>query len=282
MSKISMDKVKSSVSHGDMKNYKSMVLELMKDFHDFLKSHGIKYSLAFGTLLGAIRHNGYIPWDDDIDIILTGEEFQKLLAIVDEFNSDKYLVVKPLDDNPLGIARILKIYDKRACMKEYGVVPFDGPFIDVFSTIDVKNKESYAKEANKFRLYTTFYSFKTGRLSVSSYKSIGGHSHIIKILSYLYSKKSLKKKIDEYYKNRESKWCFSSFGSPKLYEKTWFEDCELHKFEEYEFYITTKYDAMLKADFGDYMKLPPVDERNPRHLIEISFNESFMDKNKKI
>lgn len=280
MSKISMDTVKSLISDEDIKKYKIMVLELMKDFHDFLKSHEIKYSLAFGSLLGAIRHNGYIPWDDDIDIILTGEEFQKLLAIVDEFNSDKYLVVKPLDDNPLGIARILKIYDKRACMKEYGLVPFDGPFIDVFSTIDVKTKEFYVKEANKFRLYTSLYSFKTGRLSSESYKSIGGHSYIIKLLSCLYKKNDLKKKLENYYLNKGSKFCFTSFGSPILYEKSWFDEYEPHKFEQYEFDIVKEYDAMLKAEFNDYMTPPPVENRNPHHLKYISFDESFIDKNK--
>lgn len=267
---------KSSISEEDMNRYKDMVLGIMKDFHDFMKSHGIKYSLAFGTLLGAIRHNGYIPWDDDIDIILSNEEFHKLLEVVDEFNSDKYLVVKPLEDTPLAISRLIKIYDKRACMKEYGVASFDGPFIDVFSTIDIEDKENYKKEADKFRFYTSLYSFKTGRVNAKTY--LGGHPYIFKMISLVYSKKYLKKKLKAYYDKSGSKWCISSFGSPILYDKSWFNSYKTHKFEQYEFDIVKDYDAMLKSDFNDYMTLPPVEKRNAHHLEKISFDESFINK----
>ena len=271
-----IEMMKSSISEEDMTKYKDMVLEIMKDFHDFLKSHNIKYSLEAGSLLGAIRHNGYIPWDDDIDIILNNEEFHKLLNVVDQFNSDKYLVVKPFDDTPLGLARLIKIYDKRACMKEYGVTTYDGPFIDVFSTIDIKNKDNVKKEADKFRLYTTLYSFKTGRVNTKTY--LGSHSWIMAIISCFYSKKRLVKNLKSYYDRTGSEYCITSFGLPIIYEKKWFNSYESHKFEQYEFDIISEYDACLKAHFDDYMKLPPVEKRNPHHLKFISFDESFIDK----
>ncbi len=269
-----VEMTKSSVFDEDMKKYKNMVLDIMKDFHVFMKIHGIKYSLAFGTLLGAIRHNGYIPWDDDIDIILTNEEFHKLLEVVDQFNSDKYLVVKPLDDSPFAFSRLIKVYDKRACMKEYGVATVGGPFIDVFSTIDVENKNNFKKEADEFRFYTSLYSFKTGRVNAQTY--LGGHPYIFKMISLLYSKRCLKKKIKAYYDKNGSRWCISSFGSPIVYDKAWFDSYEPHKFEQYEFDIVKDYDAMLKSEFNDYMNLPPVEKRNAHHLEEISFTESFV------
>lgn len=273
-----IESTSSSVSDEDIKRYKRMVLEIMKNFHDFLKKQGIKYSLAFGTLLGAIRHDGYIPWDDDIDIILTGEEFKKLMNVVDKFNNEKYLVVKPLDDNPLGISRMIKIYDKRACMKEFGVTQYDGPFIDVFSTIDITHFKKHKVDSAKFRLYTSLYSFKTGRINSKTH--LGRASFVLGVLSHFYSKKQLIKKISKYYNKTGAEWCITSFGSDLPYKKEWFNKYETHKFEQYEFNIVKRYDEVLKAEYGDYMQLPPIEKRNPHHLEQISFEESFLDKTK--
>ena len=274
-----IEMTKTAVTNEDIKKYKDTILNIMKDFHDFLTSHDIKYSLDGGSLLGAIRHNGFIPWDDDIDIILVKDEYNKLLKVINEFNSDKYLVLTPLEDNPLTFPRGIKIYDKRCCTKEYGVVEHSGPFIDVFTTIDINSEQTAKKEADKYRLLTTLYMFKINRVNTKTY--LGGHSYIMKILSLLISKKKLVKEIKKYYERNDSNICLTSFGSSFNILKSTFNEYETHKFEQYEFNIIKNYDYYLTRLYGDYMTPPPVEKQNQHHLISISFNESFIDKNRK-
>lgn len=92
-------------------------MNILYDFSEFLKSKNIKYSIAFGTLLGSIRHHGFIPWDDDVDIILYRDDFLKLLSVIKEFESERYSIVLPLDDSPLATPKMIKIFDKTVCIK---------------------------------------------------------------------------------------------------------------------------------------------------------------------
>lgn len=278
---IEPEKINSSITDEDMDAYKKCVLNILIDFDTFLKSKGIKYSLEGGTLLGAIRHNGFIPWDDDIDIGLNRKEFLKLLDVIDEFKSDVYDVYLPLEDSPLAIARMIKIYDKRTCIKEYGDRCYAGAFIDVFSRIDVKDESHKEKESNFYRLLTSILSFKNDRNEKGIYKTKSGK--IVLLLSKIVPKKWLKKKIESFYSaDYDGNLCFSSFGSNKYFRKEIFEKYTEHVFEGHMFPIIEDYDEYLTTVYGDYMKLPPEDERNPHHLEYLKFDENFNEKNKEL
>lgn len=276
---IEPDKVKSSITDEDMSAYKKCALNILIDFDKFLKSRGIKYSLEGGTLLGAIRHAGFIPWDDDIDIGLNRKEFLKLLKVIDEFKSDIYDVYLPLEDSPLAIARMIKIYDKRVCIKEYGDRCYVGAFIDVFSRIDVKSDFNKEKESNYYRLLTSILSFKNKRNEKGVYKTKSGQ--VVSLISTIVPRNWIKKKIENFYKSGyESALCYSSFGSNKYFRKDMFEKYTEHEFEGHMFPIIEDYDEYLTTVYGDYMKLPPEDERNPHHLEYLKFGEDFNVKNK--
>ncbi|MGM9958612.1 MAG: phosphorylcholine transferase LicD [Erysipelotrichaceae bacterium] len=271
-------KIRTKISDEEISAYKRCVLNILIDFDSFLKSKGIKYSLDGGTLLGAIRHNGFIPWDDDIDIALSREEFLKLLDVIDEFNSDVYEVYKPLDDSPIAISRMIKIYDKRTCIKEYGDRCYTGAFIDVFSRIDVSNNSKKERESNTYRLLTTLLLNKNGRLESGVYKTRSGQ--ICHILSKFVSKSYLKRRISSYYHlSANSEYCFSSFGNNKYFKKSLMDEYTEHIFEGHVFPIIKEYDEFLKALYGDYMKYPPESERNPHHLEYMNLSESYVQKN---
>lgn len=276
---IEIDKIKSQISPEQMEEYKKCILRILIDFDEFLKANGIKYSLDGGTLLGAIRHGGFIPWDDDIDIAMSREEFSKLLNIVDNFNSDIYEVVKPLDDSPLAVPRLIKIYDKRTCIKEYGDKYYAGAFIDVFSRIDISSDEKKERESNYFRLLTSLLMYKNDRLEIGTYKTRFGR--ITKIVSVLCSKKMLKKRIQaQYDRISDSNLCFSSFGNNKYFKKSYMDEFIECKFEGHTFPIIKEYHEFLTSLYGDYMELPPVDKRNPHHLEYLDLKESYIKKNK--
>jgi lipopolysaccharide cholinephosphotransferase len=275
---IDYESVATSVSEEDLSQYKNCVLSIMKDFHDFLMAHDIKYSLAFGTLLGAIRHNGFIPWDDDIDIILTNEEFHKLLKVIDAFNGDKYLVVKPLDDTYLAFPACIKIYDKRHSIKEYGSTHYNGPFIDVFSLIGVKSGKRLSLDLRRFNFYKAALMFKNKRFTKDNFLTT--HPGVYSFLSHCVSREHAKKVVNKYYdRTALSGLSVSSYGSPYLYPREWFLTYSLHKFESCEFMVTDRFDDFLKLNFGDYMILPPIEKRNPHHLESIYFDETFLAKN---
>jgi lipopolysaccharide cholinephosphotransferase len=275
-----LEKHKSQISDEAMSLYKERVLAIMRDFHLFLVDHGIKYSLAFGTLIGALRHDGFIPWDDDIDIILTNEEFHKLLKVVDEFNDDRYMVVKPLDDTPLAVPGMLKIYDKTACIQEFGVSAYSGPFIDVFSLISIKSEKKHKAAALRFKINAVLLMFKNKRFN--AHDALIDHAKALSFLSHFVSANHLKHNLKKYYdRDFESDLYIDSFGCMRVvYRSEMFSSYDLHKFGDYEFYIANGSDSFLKRTFGDYMTLPPVEKRNPHHLKYLSFEESFVDKNK--
>ena len=276
---IEPDKVKSSITDEDMSAYKKCVLNILIDFDKFLKNNGIRYSLDGGTLLGAIRHSGFIPWDDDIDIAMSREEFSKLLRVVDNFNSDIYEVVKPLDDSPIAVPRLIKIYDKRTCIKEYGEKYYTGAFIDVFSRIDVSSNERKERESNYYRLLTSLLMFKNDRHESGTYKTKSGK--IMKMLSVFFTKEMLKKRIQaQYDKVCDSDLCFSSFGTNKYFKKSFMDEFIECKFEGRTFPIIKEYHEFLTSLYGDYMQLPPVDKRNPHHLEYLDLKESYINKNK--
>ena len=74
----------------DEKKLKNYELDILNYFSDFCDNNNLKYFLAYGTLLGAIRHNGFIPWDDDIDVYMPGEDYYLLKKMIAKINNDKY------------------------------------------------------------------------------------------------------------------------------------------------------------------------------------------------
>ena len=257
--------------------YKKKLLNILIDFDVFLKKNNIKYSLFAGTLLGAIRHNGFIPWDDDIDIVVNKENYFKLLNVIENFESEKYKVVKPLDDTPLAIARVIKVYDRTSCIKEYGNNFYEGPFIDIFWMLDAPNK-SMKKYVNKYRFYTTLLAQKNDR--INNRNSITKSAKIIKFISFFISKKRIKKVLNNYYKsNFDNDMCFCSFGDLFFYKKEWFEKMIYHNFENESFPVIEDYHKSLTTRYGQYMVMPPVEARIPHHLEYFNGYEKFEEKN---
>ena len=233
------------------KEVQSECLKLMKTIHSFLEENGVRYSLACGTLLGAIRHNGFIPWDDDIDIMMDRENFVKFLACKEKLES-------------LSVIRELWVYrikDKASSKASVDIFVMDkAPKNRLFSKIKVfiikilqgmlKKNIDYSRYSFPYKVCLIFTSI-IGKLFSDDLKF-----SFYDRVSQIYGKKS------------EGLAGYNNLFKllNMRYKQNLLDYLVLHKFEDTDFYITSEYDSYLTIQYGDYMTPPPETDRKPLHI----------------
>lgn len=236
----------------DLTNVHNELLSMMKDVHKFCVAEGIEYSLAGGSLLGAVRHKGFIPWDDDMDIVMSRENYEKFRAAFPKF--DGYRI-----EREIWVPRIRR---------------GDGRFsIDVF-IFDNVPKNSFKRKYKVFRLKLLQGMMKK-KPDLKKY-GFGGKILILgsRFLGLFFT--------DDFKYRRYCKISASGNNAPsdyvcayndlyKLltvnYPKSATEHVVLMPFEDTEFYCMTGYDDYLTLQYGDYMTPPPESERVPMHGV---------------
>lgn len=256
---------------GDLlKRLQETELEILKVVTDFCDEKGIRYCLTSGTLLGAVRHNGFIPWDDDIDISMPRADYEKFLTYADDFIDGYEIVCTKLNNQyPIAIAKVRKC---DTVMKEPSMAHLDinhGVWIDVFPLDRVKSTQRLKRRAHNFNLLTTVINYK---LKVSNPKKI--KTKFICMALGLLSIKELDKirtRIMTAEECTDAKM-YTSFASnlgPSrlLFDESVYFPAKKIKFETEIFYAPAKIDVWLTGAYGDYMSLPPENERVNRHKV---------------
>lgn len=260
------------------KEIQEVELEILKTISDICREQNLRYCLAYGTLLGAVRHKGFIPWDDDLDIIMPREDYEELLKYLGMHKqSYKNLQVFNPETNPSYPYMITRISDDRYLLdvdneNDYGI----GIFIDIYPYDGLGNTK---EEALRFglkgdRLSSLCFQATRQRFAMGYTKSI--FRKIIKLPVYLFSKAVGKnfyqKKLallagEKPYDTSKYVGCvvWLSGGEKDIFKKEWFDEIIEAPFEKYNFCIPKEYDSILKHAYGDYMKLPPVNERVGHH-----------------
>ena len=246
---------------------KKIQVNILKEVHCFCEKHGIKYYISYGTLLGAVRHKGYIPWDDDIDICMPRPDYEKFMKLFNDKENKYKFVTYELDNNFLYTFG--KVMDTSTKLIEDSTNKyFLGINIDVFPIDGIDNNIKILK---KQILLAKFLSIKIVKYSKKRdfFKNlilILGKVLLSPIPTKVFIKKMIKNSKMNSYEDAK-KVCCIVFGdkADKPVPKEYFGDGKMVFFEDQYFYAPTEYDSYLRSIYGDYMKLPPKEERITHH-----------------
>lgn len=256
---------------------KTVILNTLLKFNEFCEINNIKYTIAYGTALGAIRHKGFIPWDDDIDVIMLRPEYDKFEKAWKSYiqdNVDHYTLWPEMGEENYFMAFCAKFFDNQTVLYEHfskGKVVEYGVYIDIFVVDHIPvDKNEQRNLFNDVRFYWKWIQhfqrhFKKWNQFVKKYKfplpSLDMMANQLMKCKNKYNKQltPLVSLIQDYNKKEDV--------NHSIYKYEWFKDFILVTFEGYKFPIIKEYDEMLRITYGDYMKLPPK-EQQIGHNIE--------------
>ena len=264
-----------------LKEIKIIEKELFISFISVCEELNLKYYLIGGTLLGAVRHKGFIPWDDDIDIGMLREDYEVFLKKGQKFLPEGYFL-QSNESDPEYFNCFAKIRNSNTTYLETSVNNRNinhGVFIDIFPLDfypdDEKSKKALTlkKKLLNIRIAST-YNFKNKRAK----------QKFVEFLSKIKypSLKGAVKKRDELYKSVKSSSKVANYGGAwgvkEIVPAEWYGEGTILEFEGLSVKAPFEYDKWLTQVYGDYMQLPPEDKRCPHHYADvIDFKKSYKE-----
>lgn len=257
-------------------------LEMLKIIDEICKKYHIKYSLYGGTLLGAVRHKGFIPWDDDLDICMERSEYDRFIAIWEKVGPAGY-ILQNKENTPNFTQSFTKIRKDYTTFLQYDFERgkyHTGIFVDIFPLDRCPNnkilKIVFKSQCMIYQLLTREFIPQEANTFVKIVsKTI---LTVIRPSFRSYVRTQILKKIMKNNKNKKLKFVdFSTMYYLGIEYPSEMLDCYLElQFEDEKFMCFSEWDEHLRCCFGDYMKLPPEEERDWRHHpIILDFEHSY-------
>ncbi|MBO4972973.1 MAG: LicD family protein [Clostridia bacterium] len=264
-----------------MNPLQSKLLEMLTWLSSYLNEKGLTYYVMGGTMLGAVRHQGFIPWDDDVDIIMPREDYEKLIEYLKE-PVDHYVVESVFSPEKDFIYNYAKFYDTNTSMTDPAKIPVKrGVFIDVFPLDGIGNTmEESLKNYKKI-------DFLHGLLAMKNCKFRKGRKpwkNAVAICGWVLplNRKKLAQKLDKKCAALPYKDCkyvgylTSTYRTREIMEKEIYGTPTPYQFEGITVYGPEKFDEYLTNLYHDWRKLPPEDKRVSVHdFVEIDLNKPY-------
>jgi lipopolysaccharide cholinephosphotransferase len=278
-------------SRENSERLKGLLLETFKFAQQFFKQHNLRYVACGGTVLGAVRHNGFIPWDDDIDIYMPREDYNRLLHMSEMMRPYGYEVLSY--HNKGYYMPFAKISHMNSTIWEFKRLPFlMGAYIDIFP-LDEFNDNHTDEEITKLQFKSRIV-FSKYINAVSSY-SVGSfferllhfdiHAMGLRVLN-CYRKPKAQKYLQAfidmekaYSVHHGNKCVCVTQWEGKIFKREWFQDTIEWPFEDIYITIPRAYDAYLRLLYGDYMQLPPEEQRvqHPHYYVDLNHRINITD-----
>lgn len=260
--------------------WNAAIIGCMHKLKDLCEEHHITYYCIGGTAIGAVRHSGLIPWDDDIDVGLPRPDYERFVEICRNSDLGDYELATP--ERKYYPCTFAKLCDRRTTLVERKGVPcVYGVYIDVFpidGTAPTKEEaekmmRKYRRLTNKIDAVLTHYSpmrflalatqpREWGRMATQIAGMLFGRERIRKYI--VHKAEQIAKKYD--YATAKNLINYNGcYGSREIFPREWAETQCDHQFEDMIVKLPANCDAYLRNVYGDYMQLPPVEKRVCQH-----------------
>ena len=260
----------------DIREIQQMELGIMEYIHETCQKIGVKYFLAYGSLIGAVRHKGFIPWDDDMDICMLREDYEKLQDYLIA-NPDERYEVMSYKNNLNYVYPFMKVQDNHTYLLEEDVRIDSnmGIYVDIFPVDGYENDANFKNKMTKLikKRQLSCYTFK----GITNTKSVLNSliRYISVIIFYFTNTNKYVAQIEELAKSRkvsdyeEVDYLIYKDMNKPVWRREWLEQVTTGTFEGKKFTIPKKYHEILTSDYGDYMQLPPVEQRVSHHDFKL-------------
>lgn len=255
--------------------FRAILIQTYKSFKSFCETNDLKFVAAGGTALGAVRHQGIIPWDDDIDVYMLRADYNRFLALKESLAGTDYEIVDPRDKD--YHCMMAKFAYRNSTLWEYKDIPFPmGVYVDVFA-LDYEDGpyETVLKRRMNYDRQGALFCMSAIQRSWMSIGLLIVQGQISKSLWQLFQKCVLRpirpifrKTVLSYSEKTSGEWLVAysgASGKKDVYRSKWFEKMIPFPFENTSIDVPIEYDAYLHHMYGEYMLLPPVEKRVSHH-----------------
>lgn len=256
-------------------------------FHDLCVSHDLRYYMIGGTALGAVRHEGFIPWDDDIDVGMPRQDYEKLERVLRENPDERYMLETPRTDAPDYFYAFSKLYDMRTTLVENTRLKIKrGIYLDIFPLDGIGNTEEEGRQ--NYRPIHWKFNLILSRVTGIREGRSGLKNAAIRVArlipEWILNNKKLLLSLEHDCKKHDFDACgwvgnlVGAWHFREVMPREYFGEPTLYQFEGHTMYGPHMADEYLTRVYGDWRKLPPVEKQVSHHdFIEFDLHKSYLD-----